>query len=127
MASDVAFANDMERAHYNTMRGRLDAMVHVHQHLGAAMETLRLTYMSIGTEVQELSDYVSTLAPAAAGFRETRHGDVGIPSGSFSVKAFVMKLRVRGLSLFLPHSAEHITLVHGESPKALRGDGLPSP
>lgn len=66
--SDVAFFNeDEEHAHFNVMKGRLDALNSIQKHLSAALESLLDTQTWIGAEVEGLSGYVLSLAPQSLG------------------------------------------------------------
>lgn len=92
--SDTAFADEgEEHAHFDTMRGRLDALTSIHQRLDDALNNLRVAHTSIGTEVQEMSEYISALQPRPSRVRAKRVA-VETTTGSSGVKSFAMKLRV---------------------------------
>ncbi|KAI9062808.1 hypothetical protein FKP32DRAFT_1677296 [Trametes sanguinea] len=65
MSRDVYMTNadfadsDGDRAHFNNMRGRLQALANIHAHLGSVLENLRMAHASVGAEVEELTDYVA--------------------------------------------------------------------
>lgn len=110
--SDVAFANqDDEHAHFDAMRGRLDALLNIHRHFGFALEDLHVTYSIIGVEVQELSEYISSLSPPPSGrqYKRVGTGTTNKPRSS-RVKSLLMKARVSTLASILCSPSSSVQL-----------------
>ncbi|KAI0325702.1 hypothetical protein GY45DRAFT_1374554 [Cubamyces sp. BRFM 1775] len=100
--TNVAFANaEEERAHFDNMHGRLQALARIHERLGNLMETLRVTHVSVGVKVDEMTEYINRLSPLKPIPKQTNrveppHTSKSDPS---ALKSFKAKLRIIGKPL----------------------------